>query len=54
MRVPQSLRRVVLLALLSYFASRIYVSFMRWNEGQVGTLMNKRESSTVQARYLCH
>ena len=52
MRVPPSLRRVVLLALICYFASRIYVSFMRWQNGQVGTLMNTRGSATVQARYL--
>ena len=52
MRVPHRLRRVVLLVLLSYFASMIYVSYVKWQAGQVGTLLNTRGSATVQARHL--
>ena len=54
MRVPPSLRRVVLLALVSYFANRIYVSFTRWQDEQVGTLLTTLDAETVQACDFCH
>ena len=47
----QNLRRVVLLALLSYFTYVVVLSFIKWQEEQIGTLFTTLDSETAQVNF---
>ena len=42
------LRKLVILALFIYFATRVYVAYSKLDAGKIGTLFNRITETTVQ------
>ena len=45
------LRRLVILSLFIYFATRVYVAYSKLEAGKIGTLFNRITEVTVQVHY---
>lgn len=46
------LRKLVIIALFIYFATRVYVAYSKLDAGKIGTLFNRITEVTVQVGYL--
>ena len=46
------LRNLVILALLFYFATRVYVAYSKLDAGLIGTLFNRKTEGAVQVTFL--
>ena len=45
------LRKLVILALFIYFATRVYVAYSKLDAGKIGTLFNRITETTVQVTF---